>query len=242
MYTFSDSSSVEHKMLKYPCEHMDLKLLPVKVNERYGIAISCYECKNIKFMNLETKKLTKIFSCGKLRIFTKKLWPNLMCNGQEGKVYVFSAEDPYPVVEMTITDRKLSGPMRTNQTWGMTQVTSLCYVPSPLKYLILTQNSQNLIRAISVENDEIVWQRTSDGDGTQYDPRGVYYRSPDNAVMVSDGNNSRILVLDPQNGRTLQIISLPGWGSLYDLGCHDDKLMVLHEIDSKFKVSLFSLN
>ena len=164
-----------------------------------------------------------------------------MCKGEDGKVYVFSAEDPYPIAEMSLTERKLSGPMRTLQTWGMTQVTSMCYIPSPFKYLILTQNSRNLIRAISVENDEIVWQRTGAVDGTQCDPRGVYYRSPGNALMVCDGDNSRILVLDQQNGRDLQIIPLHGYGSLYDLSCHGDKLIVFHEIDGKFKISFFSL-
>ena len=93
--------------------------------------------------------------------------------------------------------------------------------------------------AISSDTNRILWRR-KEGYFTS-DPRGLYYSQTYHAVLVADGKHSRILVLDPGTGNTLQTMDLPGMGTVKNVSFSGDQLVVRNDKFYEKEIS-FSVN
>ena len=70
----------------------------------------------------------------------------------------------------------------------------------------------------------MVWERPPYLSDT--DPHSLYYCNEHGALLLADGRLSRILVLDPRTGRTLQRINLFLKGIITALDFSGDQLVV----------------
>ena len=88
---------------------------------------------------------------------------------------------------------------------------------------------------------DVLWEVKGIVDGVKCDPHGVIYLpAPRDILLVCDGGNTRLLVLDPSTGNHRQSISLPEtMGEVQDLCYHNnDELVVLHNVDNLFQYLL----
>ena len=165
-----------------------------------------------------------------------------MCLGGGGVMYVFSKQDPNPVMQLSCSTITFDGPMKTLTT-GLRGCSGMCFVPNPIKAVVVSNAPEKMIRAISVERNEIMWEVKGEVDGAVCLPRGMLFYEQRRVVLVCDGSTERVIVLDPINGNHLQSIPLPKMGTILDLGMFEDHLIVLHQgYDQKYKISDFKLS
>ena len=136
-------------------------------------------------------------------------------------------------------DSMFTGPSRTLDT-GLTQwCTGMCYLPAPHRAIVLSIASEGVIRAISVDRNEISWEVTGEVDGLRCNPWGLIYSARNGGLLVCDGDNRRILVLEPSDGAHRQTLPLAGsTGSTYDIASHGDHIVLLHQT----KISYLSIS
>ena len=141
--------------------------------------------------------------------------------------------------------------MKTIDT-GLSNCIGMCYVDT-LKVAVLSDGSGGVIRAVACEDGpgrrdpragDVLWEVKGIVDGVKCDPHGVIYLpAPRDILLVCDGSNTRLLVLDPSTGNHRQSIGIPEtMGEVQDLCYHNnDELVVLHNADNLFNISFFSM-
>ena len=192
------------------------------------LAVACPGCRDIRLLDLSNGTKTTAFS-------NKQYKPDLMCLGEKGTMLVYSLKDKYPVLELNCTKSGFTGPNGTLQT-GMNQwCNGMCYLPSPHRTVVLSMASDSVIRAVSVDHDEFVWKINGEIDGAMCNPWGMVYSNKHDALLICDGDNERVLVLDPRDGSHLQTVPLPHrTGPVYDVNLHDDQVVLLHRTQLSF--------
>ena len=149
------------------------------------------------------------------------------------------------MLELSILKSKFTGPSKVIKT-EMVNCRGLGYIPSPNKFLILTREkflniSPGEIYAFSVEENVALWNITGEIENIEIDPRGVLFCPQSNSILVCDGENSRVLVLNPRDGSHLQTISLSDMGEICEMGLYGDQIILLHRRNHQYKISYFSL-
>ena len=223
------------KEVKRLCDHNSRNILPITVNNKEQLAVSCFDCETIKLYNLETLQVTTTFS-------NPKYYPGVMCHGENSKLFVLHSVKGYPVMELDCSGETFSGPSKIVQT-GMESHYGFHYIPSPHRLIVLSALSARMIRAVSTETGEKVWEVTGEVDGAMIEPLGLLFSPEHQVLLVADGGNSRVLVLHPRDGSHQQTIQPDQYmGAIADLCLHQNKLVVGHTVGGKEKVSYFSIN
>ena len=94
-----------------------------------------------------------------------------------------------------------------------------------------------IIRAIQGRYGKVVWE-VKEVDGVETRAHGVIYSHKYNVLLVADGSNRRILVLQPESGEHLQTIDLSSdVHSAWQLFMHRDQLILVHHGRSR-KINL----
>ena len=133
-------------------------------------------------------------------------------------------------LRQALTDSVFTGPSRTLDSGLRQWCTGMCYLPAPHHSIVLSIASEAIIRAISVDRNEISWEVTGEVDGLRCNPWGLMYSARHGALLVCDGDNRRIVVLEPSDGSHRQTLPVPGsTGSTYDIASHDDRIVLLHQ-------------
>ena len=214
------------------CEHDQQNLLPVTMNNKELLAVSCPDCQMIRLLDIETGDVTVAFH-------DSRFYPGWMRHGEGDVMYV--VPKGAPVLELNTTQVPFTGPVRTIQS-GMEMYYSMCYIPSPHRLIVLSDNT-GLIRAVSAETGENVWGVKWEVDGVQCEPHGMLFSPQHQVLLVADGRNCRVLVLHPGDGSHLQTIQLDReMDAIIELCLHQNKLVVHHNAGGKEKVSYFSIN
>ena len=218
------------------CQHDHQYLLPVTMNNKELLAVSCPDCQMIRLLDVETRDVTIAFH-------DSRFYPGRMSHGEGDVMYVtHSVEGAVPVLELNTAQVPFTGPVRTIQS-GMKGYYSMCYIPSPHRLIVLSLHPESLIRAVSAETGEKVWEVKGEVDGVECRPNGLLFSPQHQVLLVADGWNYRLLVLHPGDGSHLQTIQLDReMGGIVELCLHQNKLVVHHYDDHKHKVSYFSIN
>ena len=214
-----------------------MKILPITVNNKEQLAVSCFECETVKLYNLDTLQVTTAFH-------DPKYYPGRMSHGENGKLYVVhSVKGEKKVLELDCSGETFSGPSKIVQS-GMGIYYSMCYIPAPHRLIVFsTAYVSNTIRAVSAETGEKVWEVKGEVDGVECKPHGMLFSPQHQVLLVADGRNCRLLVLHPGDGSHLQTIQLDReMRIIVELCLHQNKLVVHHYTDGKEKVSYFSVN
>ena len=216
------------RRLNIPCKHASGKgLLCLEIPGKEYLAISCSDCRDIKLMDLNTNDVTKAYGGEK--------WLVKMCEGEGNTLYVEASHDQ--VLELDCTHPVFSK-LKTINTRMDGYFKGMTYVPSPHR-LLIASNGQKVV-AISCETNRTAWRRQKASFDSN--PRGLFYSKTHHTILAADGKHSRILVLDPGTGNTLQTIDLPGMGTIKDLSFSGDQLVVRNDKMFKKQISFFSVN
>ena len=228
VYTLHGQTLV-HDKLKVPCKHRGrVGLLSLVISEIEYLAISCSECRDIKLLDLQTMNVIKAFS-GETELMK-------MCEGEGNTIYVevFAGQ----ILELDCK-RTVFNTTKIINTGIEGNLKGLCYVPSPYRLLDVSSDFK-AVAAISLATDVMVWER--DQGFFDSDPYGLYYSMQHRAIFLAEGSFSRILVLDPGTGSTVQRINLPGKGVIKALGFYNDQLVVRSNTCLKKQISFYKLN
>ena len=120
--------------VKRLCDHYNnVRILPITVNNKEQLAISCFDCETIKLYNLDTLQVTTTFN-------NPKYYPSLMSHGENGKLYVMhNVKGDKPVMELDCSEETFSGPGKIVQS-GLENYYSMHYIPSPHRLIVFSQN------------------------------------------------------------------------------------------------------
>ena len=95
-----------------------------------------------------------------------------------------------------------------------------CYVPAPQRLIVHSDGVSHQITATDCASSRTVWRLEGAVEGRTIDPRCIVYLPSHGAVLVADGENSRVLVLDPASGRALHTLHLPDMDWVWGLRLH----------------------
>ena len=191
-----------------PCQHL-VHPLSLKIAKKERLVFSCEECGNIKLAKLPPFKEgdTKT-SPSKLEFemaFDKEKIGK-MCQGDDSCFYAeHFGTDEILELDCSPIPFRIKKRIRT----GVTQPNGMCYVPLPLNMLVVSDHNNRKIQAVSCKNNEIIWKLSGSVDGSKIYPHGLLHSASYNdkaAILVADGENSRVLVLDAGSGSHLQTI------------------------------------
>ena len=238
-HVFQHSSSGWNKVRveKGLCKHESGVFLgSMVVNEQEVLLVSCAHCQMLRSVNLRNADVTDV--CHTTNHDLSK-----MCLGEKNQLFVVDWVQGCPVLQLDFnpTEGEVAGPTTIFQS-NMEEFDGICYVPSPFKCIVLCRWSESLIRAVSVENNEVVWEVKGKVDGRTCQPHRIACCQQHQALFAADGRNKRILVLNPRNRKHLQTINLEELGVIVDLFVWKNRLIVKH-IDDTFlwKISFFSI-
>ena len=219
----------KEKSVGFPCQHNDASLLPVKINAKEQLAIACRLCRMIRLMDLRTGD-------SDVALGNREHMFEHMCLGESGKIYVRTFDK---VLELDASKPTFTGPTKTLHT-GITMCDGMCYVPGPTKAIVLTDKRS--VTAISVDSNKVLWETSDNIDGDFCQPMGLLYLPKHGVLLVCDGWNHRVLVLDPRDGSHRQTFSMTDYmGDIKDLALHKDGLIMCHTYMNQCKLSHLSL-
>ena len=218
------------------CEHEKGVLLQsVREKNKQMLAVSCVRCRMIRLYDVQTGEVTTAFH-------NKKCYTGGMSPGDGEVLYVVhDVKGTNPVLELNTEQIPFMGPSRTIPS-GMQDYHDMHYIPAPHKLIVFSDHSPGIIRAVSMDGEKM-WEVKGEIEGKKCCPHGLLF-SPDHQVLlVADGRNSRLIVLNPHDGSVLQTIQLDyQLGVIANLHIHQQQLIIRHTVDNKVKVSYFSLN
>ncbi len=232
-FTKSATDWKRSKMVYRFCHHEDSVCAQgVRVEKKERLAVSCRDCRTIKLLDLDTGHYTTSFH-------TDKYLPGMMCLGEEGQMYVVNAVKGNTLIlqlNCSTADFILNKALQSDlETYH-----SICYVPTH-RLTVITDHTAGVVKAVSCDNGEVVWELNGQVAGVQCEPHGMVFAPDYNALFVADGSNKRILVLDPWDGSLRQVLPLDQLGSIWELCLLNNQLVVHHHSQGREEISHLSI-
>ena len=226
-YYRDEEGSLRRKQIKAPCEHA-VCLLGLEISGQEFLAISCYDCKNIRLMNLTS---------GKIRVAFRGKEVDYMAEGEGGKVYVKILGEA-KVLELDL----VSSTFVEGKSFdiGIKDVDDLHYVPSPHRLIVVSHKSNKLVQAISVDTSKKVWNFDQKVDDEEIEPYGLLFIPEHDVILVAD--DKRIHILRSANGEHLQTVDQFDLGTIYKPLLCKNTIAILSNIDDLGRMSYFTIN
>ena len=230
----SQGSDVTETPLTAPCKHNAEYYFLFLTAEL--VVVSCPQCQQIKLLKLKNKEFTDAF---------KGDWVWRMCHGGENRIFAQGKRNE--VLELILNESSLTFTKTNTIHSGIqSRYNGLCYVPSPPGFVVVADNSDKpKVRAVNCSPDDkgvpsIVWTFSEEVDGKKISPESVVYSPIKDVIIVGDGVNSRLLVLDRKEGTHAQTIELPEM-NVVDMHLRGDELVLLHSSGDEYNISYLSL-
>ncbi len=100
-----------------------------------------------------------------------------------------------------------------------------------------------MLRAVSCDTEKKAWELEGDVQGEQCCPGGMVYSPAHQALLVADGCNSRVLVVNPGDGSVRQVVQLGAEiSATWERRLLNNQLVVNNTDFHKEKVSFFSIH
>ena len=236
VYNSSATSWQKECEISALCKHKDTaKILPVTIKGQEYFAISCWDCKKIRLYNMKTKQITIAFH-------DPSYYPGWMCQGDMGHIYIVSfVTGSLPILQLDCSHPQFSL-IKTIQS-GMNMFYAICYIPTHRLIAVSDNKESNKVRAVSCDTESTVWQLMGRVDGVECNPLGMMYSPQHDTLLIADGNNCRVLVLNSHDGSVRQVIGLrKDMGDIWEISSHMDQILIHHlKKNRKLKISYFSI-
>ena len=212
-----------------------MRVLGLLSGKKEMLAVSCRRSEVIRLIGVESGEVSVAFH-------DRRHYPGGMCLGEAGEMFVVhNVKGPKPVLQLNCSTAEFS--LIRSIKSGMVMVHSICYIPIH-RLIVISARSSGVIRSVSCKSEVVVWQVKGQVDGVECDPHGMVFSPALDALFVTDGGNTRILVLSPRDGSLRQVLSLDHKiGTVVRLCLCNDQLVVCHSsFDcNEEQISLFSL-
>ena len=214
------------------CEHdKHIHVLPLMIQNKDYLAVSCRDCHVIRLLNVETKQVTEAFRDGRINLSIG------MTLAKEGTLYTihnwilltFDCSTPH---------FKLKHTTGTDLDWMFT----IHSVPTHNIIVLTRPNKLPRIRAVSSDTSTVVWETTGKVKGISIDPWGIAYCYEHDVVLIGDGKNKRILILQPQSGQCLQVFDVSQHVPDEDIHIYGNQLIYHHYLNEQVAVSVCTVS
>ena len=234
LYQNTSTGFTKLREVKRLCQHEIVLLLPVAMDNKDLLAVSCGYCQMIRLLDTGTEKVTVAFYHPGYR-------PSVMSHGGRDVMYVLHGGNELSLLELNSGQVPFNGKKRKIQL-GMEKYHGFHYIQNPYNLLLLSWWEDSIIRAVSLETEQKAWEVKGEVDGKMFFPHGLLFSVQHRVLLVADGRNSRVLVLHPGDGSHLQTIQLDkAVDTVYELGIHSNKLVIFHRAGLEEKVSYLSI-
>ena len=201
-----DMTSTGH-MAQYPCEHRThlnvnpYKLLPITIEGKEYIAVSCNECHMIHLINPEdlNQELVVAYEGN-----AGDMGP--MCLGPALTLYVVGKYSGHvSLLDCTST--------RFNLKAKLFQINNLfpdviCYIEDD-DLIVLSSLFHRRICAVRSSDGHIVWEISEQiVNGKEWRPQGLTFLHDPDLLLVGDWGKERIIILSPITGDIMYIVPL----------------------------------
>ena len=214
------------KTIKAPCKHGSTRLFGLMIGQEEFLALGCMYCKSIRLLNLETEQVTEAFCDVRARD---------MCHGRQGRMFVITQNDE--VIELDCSSSRFTR-IQTIYT-GLEECRDVYYLPMN-DCVVVCRGDE--VRAVSCRDGSVVWRVQGEVDGKKIDPQGFLLYN--GGLFMADGSNSRIVVLNANDGSFIKTIKTPGLGKIICLNLSKTQIViVLYHFapDRKYKFSAFDV-
>ena len=230
-----EGGSFKEEEIKPLYEHKIMSdVLAINTHGGEQLGILCSFCHEIKLLNLRPRQVTSAFTENGI---------NMICNGDQNRLFVTCSPcnpfDQRGIIELDCSEIpfKRVGFYKVNVQYYV----RLCFAPAPYEVLI-TGDKLN-VDVFSLEKKQQIWTVGYKSFPPSFlDPKGVLFSARHSVLLLCDGDNKRILVLDPKDGSHLQTIELHDMGFIYHLCPHHGKFIMFHSNPGTYKLSYFSVN
>ena len=243
LLTLGEEGLTEQR-IKSPCKHA-VHLLNMPIEGQEHLALCCVKCRSFKIINLgkpiggEISDHSDEIQYEVSSAFDKVL-VHRICQGELNRLYVLTNGDK--IIELNTSTVPFKEVERSSIRTGIKSnlYRDLSYVPDPHKIIIVSDGIT--VHGISCDSKNIVWTLEDRVDGRKIDPHDLLYLPDRQIVLVADGENRRVLVLDPISGSHRQTVELPGdLGEIKRLCIQGNQVVLLDVCDHGAKISFFSL-
>ena len=249
------------KKIKRLCQHKNVHMLSIVIENVEYLAVSCMECGDINLQHLTIDTAYPAFSSDNC---------SLMCNGKEGEIFLkrYTDEKKTSIIEI--------GCKRKQFVYGKTfeskikSVHDICYV-STKGILVMSRHKKGskydefsdedtdkepeekekdekkedpaFIQAIQYSSGKELWE-VKEVDDLETCAHAVIYSHKYDVLLVADGSNRRILVLQPDSGEHLQTIDFRSQhvGTAWNLFLHRDQLILEHALPKRIQLSYYTVS
>ncbi len=191
--------------------------------------MSCHLCQKIKLYNFITREIALAFKHQNHCLGYMYLTDN--------ELYVVSSVDGLkPILKLNCNQIPfvLNGTIQSE----VSNFYSLCYIA--VHRLIAFSKPCGVVTALSSHTNELVWELKGEVEGVKCEPLGMVYSPVHQALLVADGCNHRVLVLNPKDGSVRQVLQFSSdMGCLAELCLYQEQIAVLHHDGEHVKVSFF---
>ncbi len=227
-HIYSGSAEDWRKLKQLPglCQHGVWDMVPVTTGNQELLAVSCWDCKVIRLLNLETGESSTAF---------RDPWytPQFLCEGEEGQMFVRCwgnkilqlncSSQTFDVVKSVKLEKSCSA-------YGC----SIRHVP---RHKLVVTVGDREVRGYDSESGKLRWEKPKASIKTN---TIVYSPEHDVVLFLCWKNLSVIYVLNASDGELRQELRLPGVYDVWDMKLHDGQLVLLHSYGES-EVSFFSL-
>ena len=187
-----------------PCNHNNRWLLGLETDGQDFLLIACRKCKDLKLLKLRRSTATTVdvYSFGQKNF-------SCFCRGEPGVVYVSYGSFVHEYKYSSSGFSKSYSVIGTGE-FGFS---NMCCSTTGQRALVGCTGRYNsvgrperTIRAVSVHNNEVLWEFSEEINGTKLGVTNVLYVAKDDVILVDDADNNRFVVLNSHHGSFLRTI------------------------------------
>ena len=209
----NESGKVTETPIDYPCEHVnDNSGMFVVVREgRELLLVACWQCRNVKLVNLEklaVESVTKLSKRFKFCVF--RIWP-----GPDDTVFVISKDG-----EIWHLDSSFNSIEKFKCQLGSCE--SASFLPDALAVRHRCQ-----IKLVSIEKGKELFTKQC----RQKLPKDLFFSPQSDVLVVSDQKKPRIHVLNPTDGEVDQTIEVPNAKAILAMSLLKDQISMVQRAE-----------
>ena len=223
------------------CNHVPygINILPVTIDNKQYICLSCDGCQKIYLINL-VENQSKSVCLSSWSHEACKGSVGHMCHGEPGTLFTVGYQfGTVSVLDCTTTKFRLKHQFNTS----VAQVNNMCYI-LPYKLMIISSSLHSRTVAVRESDGSQVWEVMREINGKKCNPYGFVYLPQVDQILVGDGSNRRIIVVEATSGHVVQTIELKEVSYINELHVtKQQQLFVRHsQLDDLVKLSFYSVS
>ena len=239
------TGALREKKLDTPCGHSVDDLLCLQIAGQEYLTVACWECKDIKLTTM-TKQVVMKKTDGPILAYSGEKFDK-MCKGKNNRMFVSVGSSEGRVLELNCS----RAPFELVQAMSLgLEANGLCYVPKNDSIVACgRRGDKSLIRAKSCKTRKTLWVFTKEVDSKQIDVRSMIYLRRQNRLLVADGQNKRILVLNPEDGTYEDCIDMsdpkigrPDIGRIRGMILSHGQVVIRHGTTNNNKIAFVYVN